>query len=155
MNTKYGPVKTDHILFIGAGAFHTAKPTDLIPELQGRFPIRVELKSLDKEDFVKILTVPENAQVKQHQALLATEGIDLEFTDDAIDEIAELSCRMNEQNENIGARRLATVLEKLLEDISYEIPEPDENGKIIIDREFVRSKFADTIRRDDMDRYII
>ncbi len=155
VNTKYGPVKTDHILFIGAGAFHTAKPTDLIPELQGRFPIRVELKSLDKEDFVKILTVPENAQVKQHQALLSTEGIDLEFTDDAIDEIAELSCRMNEQNENIGARRLATVLEKLLEDISYEIPEPDENGKITIDREFVRSKFADTIRRDDMDRYII
>ena len=155
VNTKYGPVKTDHILFIGAGAFHTAKPTDLIPELQGRFPIRVELKSLDKDDFIKILTVPENAQVKQHQALLATEGIDLEFTDDAIDEIAELSCRMNEQNENIGARRLATVLEKLLEDISYEIPEPDENGKIIIDKEFVMNKFADTIKRDDMDRYII
>ena len=155
VNTKYGPVKTDHILFIGAGAFHTAKPTDLIPELQGRFPIRVELTSLDKEDFVKILTVPENAQVKQHQALLKTEGIDLTFTDDAIDEIAELSCKMNEQNENIGARRLATVLEKLLEDISYEIPEPDEDGKITIDREFVRNKFADTIRRDDMDRYII
>ena len=155
VNTKYGPVKTDHILFIGAGAFHTAKPTDLIPELQGRFPIRVELKSLDKDDFIKILTVPENAQVKQNQALLATEGIDLEFTDDAIDEIAELSCRMNEQNENIGARRLATVLEKLLEDISFEIPETDENGKITIDRDFVRSKFADTIRRDDMDRYII
>ena len=155
VNTKYGPVKTDHILFIGAGAFHTASPTDLIPELQGRFPIRVELQSLDKEDFIKILTVPENAQVKQHQALLATEGIDLEFTDDAIDEIADLSCKMNEQNENIGARRLATVLEKLLEDISYEIPEPDENGKIIIDRDFVMEKFADTIRRDDMDRYII
>ena len=155
VNTKYGPVKTDHILFIGAGAFHTAKPTDLIPELQGRFPIRVELKSLDKEDFKKILTIPENAQVKQHQALLATEGIDLVFTDDAIDEIADLSCKMNEQNENIGARRLATVLEKLLEDISYEIPEPDEDGKLVIDKEFVMSKFADTIRRDDMDRYII
>ena len=155
VNTKYGPVKTDHILFIGAGAFHTAKPTDLIPELQGRFPIRVELKSLDKEDFVKILTIPENAQVKQHQALLATEGINLEFTDDAIDEIADLSCRMNEQNEDIGARRLATVLEKLLEDISYEIPEPDESGKIVIDKDFVMDKFADTIRRDDMDRYII
>ena len=155
VNTKYGPVKTDHILFIGAGAFHTAKPTDLIPELQGRFPIRVELKSLDKDDFIKILTVPENAQVKQHQALLATEGIDLQFTDDAIDEIAELSCRMNEQNENIGARRLATVLEKLLEDISFEIPEPDSDGKLTIDREFVMNKFADTIRRDDMDRYII
>lgn len=155
VNTKYGPVKTDHILFIGAGAFHTAKPTDLIPELQGRFPIRVELKSLDKEDFIKILTIPENALVKQHQALLQTEGIDLVFTDDAIDEIAELSCLTNEQNENIGARRLATILEKLLEDISYEIPETDESGKITIDREFVRDKYADTIRRDDMDRYII
>ena len=155
VNTKYGPVKTDHILFIGAGAFHTAKPTDLIPELQGRFPIRVELGSLDKEDFIKILTIPENALIKQHQALLATEGIDLEFTDDAIDEIADMSCLMNEQNENIGARRLATILEKLLEDISYEIPKPDENGKIVIDSDFVKNKYADTIRRDDMDRYII
>ena len=155
VNTKYGPVKTDHILFIGAGAFHTAKPTDLIPELQGRFPIRVELGSLDKEDFVKILTIPENALVKQHQALLKTEGIDLEFTDDAIDEIAEMSCLMNEQNENIGARRLATILEKLLEDISYEIPDPGEDGKIVIDRAFVQDKYADTIRKDDMDRYII
>ena len=104
---------------------------------------------------VYVQTIPENAQVKQHQALLATEGIDLEFTDDAIDEIADLSCRMNEQNEDIGARRLATVLEKLLEDISYEIPEPDESGKIVIDKDFVMDKFADTIRRDDMDRYII
>ena len=155
VNTKYGPLKTDHILFIGAGAFHTSKPTDLIPELQGRFPIRVELNNLDKEDFVKILTVPENAITKQHQALLSTEGINLEFTDDAIDEIAEMSFLMNEQNENIGARRLHTIMEILLEDISYEIPEPDENGKIIIDRAFVQNKFNDTIRRDDVDKYIL
>lgn len=155
VNTKYGPVKTDHILFIGAGAFHTSKPTDLIPELQGRFPIRVELSSLDKEDFVKILTVPENAIVKQHQALLETEGIKLKFTDDAIDSIAEMAYLMNEQNENIGARRLATILEKLLEDISYEIPEPDENGEIIIDKAFVEDKFSDTIAKDDMERYIL
>lgn len=155
VNTKYGPVKTDHVLFIGAGAFHTAKPTDLIPELQGRFPIRVELQNLNKEDFKKILTVPENAITKQHQALLKTEGIDLQFTDEAIDEIAELAEAANEQNENIGARRLATILEKLLEDISYEIPEPDENGQIIIDKKFVDSKFGDTIARDDMDQFIL
>ena len=154
VNTKYGPVKTDHILFIGAGAFHTAKPTDLIPELQGRFPIRVELDNLTKEDFEKILTVPENAITKQHQALLGTEGIRLEFTDDAISEIASMAYMMNEQNENIGARRLSTILEKLLEDISYEIPEP-EDGRITIDRNFVDSKFEDTIRRDTLDRYIL
>ena len=155
MNTKYGPLKTDHVLFIGAGAFHTAKPTDLIPELQGRFPIRVELKNLDKEAFVKILTVPENAITKQHQALLETEGINLEFAEDSIDEIAEMSFLMNEQNENIGARRLHTILEQLLEDISFEIPKNDENGKIIIDKEFVRNKFIDTISKDDVDKYIL
>ena len=113
INTKHGPVKTDHILFIGAGAFHTAKPTDLIPELQGRFPIRVELENLDKDTFVKILTVPENALLKQHKALLETEGIEIEFTDEAIDEIATMAFLMNEQTENIGARRLHTILEKL------------------------------------------
>ncbi len=155
VNTKYGPVKTDHILFIGAGAFHTAKPTDLIPELQGRFPIRVTLDSLGKEDFVKILTVPENAIIKQNQALLSTEGLDLQFTDDAIDEIADMAYLMNEQTENIGARRLSTILEKLLEDISYEIPDTGEEGKIVIDRDFVRGKFEDTIRRDDLDRFIL
>ncbi|MBQ1471746.1 MAG: ATP-dependent protease ATPase subunit HslU [Eubacterium sp.] len=154
VNTKYGPLKTDHILFIGAGAFHTAKPTDLIPELQGRFPIRVELENLDKDAFVKILTVPENAITKQHKALLSTEGLDLEFTEDAIDEIAEMSFLMNEQTENIGARRLHTILEMLLEDISFEIPE-GEDGKIVIDRDFVRDKFEDTIRRDDVDKYIL
>ena len=115
----------------------------------------MELKNLDKEAFVKILTVPENAITKQHQALLETEGINLEFAEDSIDEIAEMSFLMNEQNENIGARRLHTILEQLLEDISFEIPKNDENGKIIIDKEFVRNKFIDTISKDDVDKYIL
>ncbi len=155
VNTKYGPLKTDHILFIGAGAFHTAKPTDLIPELQGRFPIRVELQNLDKEAFVEILTKPQNAITKQHQALLETEGINLKFTEDAIDEIAEMAFLMNDQTENIGARRLHTIMELLLEDISFDIPENDESGRFIIDREFVQKKFMDTIHRDDVDKYIL
>ena len=154
INTKYGPVKTDHILFIGAGAFHTAKPTDLIPELQGRFPIRVELESLTKEDFVNILTVPENALIKQHKALLETEGIEVEFTDDSIEEIATISYLMNEQTENIGARRLHTILEKLLEDISFNIPEMEEE-KIVIDEEYVKDKFKETIHKEDLDRFIL
>lgn len=154
INTKHGPVKTDHILFIGAGAFHTAKPTDLIPELQGRFPIRVELENLDKDTFVKILTVPENAMLKQHKALLETEGIEIEFTEGAIDEIATMSFLMNEQTENIGARRLHTILEKLLEDISFNIPEMDEE-KITIDREYVKEKFAEKIHPEDIDKYIL
>ena len=154
VNTKYGPVKTDHILFIGAGAFHVSKPTDLIPELQGRFPIRVELENLSKEDFVQILTVPENAITKQHQALLETENINLEFSEEAIDEIADMAYLMNEQTENIGARRLYTIMEKLLEDISFEIP--DCGGEpLVIDREYVQSKFVDTVHRDDIDRYIL
>ncbi len=154
INTKYGPVKTDHILFIGAGAFHTAKPTDLIPELQGRFPIRVELKNLDKEAFVQILTVPENAIIKQHKALLETEGINVEFSENAIDEIATMAYLMNEQTENIGARRLHTILEKLLEDISFNIPEMEEE-QIVIDRDYVQGRFMDTIHKDDVDRYIL
>ncbi len=154
VNTKHGPLKTDHILFIGAGAFHTAKPTDLIPELQGRFPIRVELENLDKDTFVKILTVPENALLKQHKALLETEGIEIEFTEGAIDEIAEMAFLMNEQTENIGARRLHTILEKLLEDISFNIAEMEEE-KITIDREYVKEKFEEKIRPDDLDRYIL
>ncbi len=153
VNTKYGPVKTDHILFIGAGAFHTAKPTDLIPELQGRFPIRVELQSLTKDSFVKILTVPENAIIKQNQALLETEGVSLAFTDDAIDEIASMAFLMNEQTENIGARRLHTIMEKLLEDISFEVPGTESD--LTIDREYVRDKFSDTIDKDDVDKYIL
>ena len=154
INTKHGPVKADHILFIGAGAFHTAKPTDLIPELQGRFPIRVELENLDKDTFVKILTVPENALLKQHKALLETEGIEIEFTEEAIDEIATMAFLMNEQTENIGARRLHTILEKLLEDISFNIPDMDEE-KVVIDRDYVKQKFEETIHPDDLDRYIL
>ena len=154
VNTKYGPVKTDHILFIGAGAFHVSKPTDLIPELQGRFPIRVELENLTTEIFRKILTVPENAIIKQNQELMATEKIKLEFSEDAIDEIAEMSYLMNEQAENIGARRLYTVMEKLLEDISFDIPET--NGEpIVIDKNYVISKFNDTVHKDDIDKYIL
>lgn len=154
VNTKYGPVKTDHILFIGAGAFHVAKPTDLIPELQGRFPIRVELESLTKKDFKRILVEPHNALIKQHKALLETEGVDVEFTEDAIEEIANLAFLMNEQSENIGARRLHTVMEKLLEDLSYQLPDV-ENKKIVIDREYVGNKFHDTIREDDIDKFIL
>lgn len=154
VNTKYGPVKTDHVLFIGAGAFHISKPTDLIPELQGRFPIRVELQSLIKESFKQILTVPENAIIKQNQALLATENIDLEFSEDAIDEIAGMAYLMNEQTENIGARRLYTIMEKLLEDISYEVPDTGDEP-LVIDREYVRDKFIETIDKDDVDKYIL
>lgn len=154
VNTKYGPVKTDHVLFIGAGAFHISKPTDLIPELQGRFPIRVELQSLTKESFKQILTVPENAIIKQNQALLATENIDLEFSEDAIDEIAGMAYLMNEQTENIGARRLYTIMEKLLEDISYEVPDTGDEP-LVIDREYVREKFIETIDKDDVDKYIL
>lgn len=154
INTKYGPVRTDHILFIGAGAFHIAKPTDLIPELQGRFPIRVTLDSLTKEDFVEILTKPENALIKQHKALLETEGIEVEFTEGAIDQLATISYVMNEQTENIGARRLHTVLEKLLEDISFNIPEMKEE-KLIIDQKYVEDKFQETIHAEDLDKYIL
>lgn len=154
INTKYGPVKTDHILFIGAGAFSTAKPTDLIPELQGRFPIRVELESLTKEDFVQILTKPENALIKQHKALLETEDVKVDFTDEAIEQIATMSFLMNEQTENIGARRLHTILEKLLEEISFNIPEMEEE-KIVIDEEYVKERFKETIEEEDLDRYIL
>ena len=154
INTKYGPVRTDHILFIGAGAFHIAQPTDLIPELQGRFPIRVTLDSLTKEDFVEILTKPENALIKQHKALLETEGIEVEFTEGAIDQLATISYVMNEQTENIGARRLHTVLEKLLEDISFNIPEMEEE-KIVIDEKYVEDKFQETIHAEDLDKYIL
>ena len=154
VNTKYGPVKTDHMLFIGAGAFHTSKPTDLIPELQGRFPIRVELENLTKESFVKILTVPENALLKQHKALLETEGVEIDFTDEAIEEIATMAFMMNEQTENIGARRLHTIMEKLLEDLSFNIPDMDEK-KIVIDKEYVREKFREKIHEEDVDKFIL
>ena len=154
VNTKYGPVKTDHVLFIGAGAFHTAKPTDLIPELQGRFPIRVELETLTEEAFVSILTIPENALIKQHKALLETEGVEITITDDAVKEIARISFLANEQTENIGARRLHTVMEKLIEDQAFNIPDSGEK-EILIDRDFVVEKFIDVIKADDIDRYIL
>ncbi|MDR0885664.1 MAG: ATP-dependent protease ATPase subunit HslU [Clostridiales Family XIII bacterium] len=154
VNTKYGPVKTDHVLFIGAGAFHISKPTDLIPELQGRFPIRVELENLTKEAFVSILTVPENALLKQHKALLETEDVKIEFTDDAVEEIARIAFLTNEQTENIGARRLHTIMEKLLEEISFNIPDMDEE-EIVIDADYVKEKFVDRIHADDLDRYIL
>lgn len=154
VNTKYGPVKTDHMLFIGAGAFHTSKPTDLIPELQGRFPIRVELQSLDKETLKKILTVPKNAITKQHIALLATEGIHLDFSEEAIEEIAQIACLTNEQTENIGARRLYTIMEKLLKDISYEIPDTGEKP-FVIDKAYIDEKLGAIAAKDDVDKYII
>ena len=154
VNTKYGPVKTDHMLFIGAGAFHVSKPSDLIPELQGRFPINVELSNHDKEDFRKILTVPENAVTKQQKALLETEGVNVEFTDDAIDEIANLAYLMNEETENIGARRLHTILEILLEDVSYNLPDP-EITDVHIDREYVLDKLGEKIKEVDVDKYFL
>jgi len=154
VNTKYGPVKTDHMLFIGAGAFHVSKPSDLIPELQGRFPINVELQNLDREDFKKILTVPENAVTKQQKALLETEGVKVDFTDDAIDEIANLAYLMNEETENIGARRLHTILEILLEDISFNLPDPDA-ADFVIDREYVLEKLGEKIKEVDVDKYIL
>ena len=154
VNTKHGPVKTDHMLFIGAGAFHVSKPSDLIPELQGRFPIKVELKNLDKEAFKQILTVPENAVIKQQKALLETEGVQVEFTDDAIDEIAGMAFLMNEETENIGARRLYTIMETLLEDVSYELPNPDITH-VLVDRKMVQEKFKEKIREVDVDKYIL
>jgi ATP-dependent HslUV protease ATP-binding subunit HslU len=154
VTTKYGPVRTDHILFIAAGAFHVAKPSDLIPELQGRFPIRVELDSLGKNEFIRILVEPDNALIKQYIALLETEDVYLEFTQDAIEEIAEIAQHVNEKTENIGARRLHTVMEKLLEDISFNAPEL-KGQKIMIDAKFVREKLSDILKNEDLSRYIL
>ena len=152
--TKYGPVKTDHILFIAAGAFHTSKPSDLIPELQGRFPIRVELQSLTKNDFKQILTEPKNSLIKQYVALLETEGIKINFMEDAIDTIAEIASTVNTQTENIGARRLHTILEKLLEDLFYDAPEIDQKN-IVLDRKFVEDKLNNIVQDQDLSRYIL
>ncbi len=154
VSTKYGPVKTEHILFIAAGAFHTAKPSDLIPELQGRFPIRVELDPLEKEDFIRILKEPHNALLKQYCALLATESMEIEFKDDAVDEIAGIAASVNEKTENIGARRLHTVLEKLLEDISFEAPEK-QAGALVIDKHYVDEKLSEIVEDEDLSRYIL
>lgn len=152
--TKYGAVRTDHILFIAAGAFHTSKPSDLIPELQGRFPIRVELKSLQKEDFKRILTEPQNALLKQYKALLGTEGVNLEFAEDAIDRLAQLACDVNAQNENIGARRLHTLLEKLLEELSFSAPEMEEKD-VLIDTAYVNKALQDIVVNHDLSQFIL
>lgn len=154
VSTKYGPVRTDHILFIAAGAFHMAKPSDLIPELQGRFPIRVELKSLRKEDFERILTEPQNALIKQYEALLATEGLTLSFKPDAISRITELACDVNEQAEDIGARRLHTLLEKVLEDISFRAPELTDKD-VVIDADYVNERLADIVINRDLSQFIL
>lgn len=152
--TKYGPVKTDHILFIAAGAFHIAKPSDLIPELQGRFPIRVELKSLTQKDFERILTEPQNALIKQYKALLGAEDISISFTSDAIAKIAEIACWVNDTNENIGARRLHTIMEKLLEEISFEAPELDQK-EVIIDAQYVTGQLEGVAQNKDLSKYIL
>ena len=154
VNTKYGMVRTDHILFIAAGAFHVSKPSDLIPELQGRFPIRVELEPLGRDEFVRILTEPRNALVKQYMALMETEGIALTFTDDAIRTIADFATLVNERTENIGARRLHTVMEKLLDEISFEGPDL-ANKKVTIDEAYVAKMLADIVRNEDLSRYIL
>jgi len=152
--TKYGMVRTDHILFIAAGAFHVSKPSDLIPELQGRFPIRVELKPLGKEEFIRILTEPQNALIKQYVALMETEGVKLTFTEDAIAEIAEVAARINERTEDIGARRLYTVMEKLLDDISFQAPEL-KGQEVVIDAKYVREKLQEFLEDEDLSRYIL
>jgi ATP-dependent HslUV protease ATP-binding subunit HslU len=154
VNTRYGFVRTDHILFIAAGAFHVSKPSDLIPELQGRFPIRVELKSLTEADFIRILKEPKNALIKQYQALLDTEGIKLTFTEDAIEEIAAFAARVNETTENIGARRLHTILEKLLEDVSFDGPDLKKKN-VKVDVGYVRKQLADIVKDQDLSRYIL
>ncbi len=154
INTKYGPVKSDHILFIASGAFHTVKPSDLIPELQGRFPIRVELNSLGREEFVRILTEPRNALLLQYLALLRTEGVEVVFEDDAVAEIAKIAEEVNEHTENIGARRLHTLMECLLEDILFEAPDIKEK-KIVIDFEYVNAKLKDIKNDEDLSRYIL
>ena len=152
--TKYGTVKTDHILFIAAGAFHVSKPSDLIPELQGRFPIRVELDSLGKEDLIRILTEPENALIKQYTALMETESVKMEFKTDAIAEVAAIAALINERTENIGARRLYTIMERLLEEISFDAPEMSQK-KMTIDAKYVREKLKDSVEDEDLIRYIL
>jgi ATP-dependent HslUV protease ATP-binding subunit HslU len=154
VNTKHGMVKTDHILFIAAGAFHVSKPSDLIPELQGRFPIRVELDALGRDEFVRILCEPQNALLKQYSALLATEGLDVQFSEDAVHRIAELAAQVNDRAENIGARRLHTVMERLLDEISFEGPDLVEKT-VTIDAAYVDRMLADIVKNEDLSRYIL
>jgi ATP-dependent HslUV protease ATP-binding subunit HslU len=154
VNTKHGVIRTDHILFIAAGAFHVSKPSDLIPEMQGRFPLRAELSALTREDFVRILTEPRNALVTQYEELLKTEGVTLKFQEDAIQEIARLAAEVNERAENIGARRLHTIMEKLLEEISFEAP--DMYGVAVkVTREMVQEKLQEIVKSEDLSRYIL
>ncbi len=153
--TKYGPVKTDHILFIAAGAFHVSKPSDLIPELQGRFPIRVELESLSVADFKRILTEPQSSLIKQYSALLGTEGINVDFTENAIDELAEVAYKVNSTTENIGARRLHTIVEKVLEELSFEASELPDDYTVTINREYVEQRLGNVVRNQDLARYIL
>jgi len=154
VSTKHGPVKTDHILFIAAGAFTVSKPSDLIPELQGRFPIRAELDALGKDEFIRILKEPKNALIKQYIALIETERIKLNFDNDSIEEIASIAVKVNEKTENIGARRLHTILEKLLEEISFNAPEMKEK-ELVIDAAYVKNKLSDIIKDEDLSRYIL
>jgi ATP-dependent HslUV protease ATP-binding subunit HslU len=155
VNTKYGPVKTDHILFLASGAFHVSKPSDLIPELQGRFPIRVELKSLTEEDFIKILTIPENALLKQYAALLNTENVNITFEDSAIREVAKTATIVNEEVENIGARRLHTILTTLLEDILFDVPDKMPEEEIKITGKMVNDKLEKIVKNRDLSKYIL
>ena len=154
VNTRYGMVRTDHILFIAAGAFHVSKPSDLIPELQGRFPIRVELQSLTMEDFVRILTEPKSSLVRQYTALLETEGVKLEFTHESLEEIARFAFRVNENTENIGARRLHTIMERVLDELSFEAPEK-KGQQVTIDADYVRKMLTDIVKDQDLSRYIL
>jgi ATP-dependent HslUV protease ATP-binding subunit HslU len=154
VNTRYGMVRTDHILFVAAGAFHVSKPSDLIPELQGRFPIRVELKSLTMSDFILILTEPKSSLVKQYTALLETEGLKLTFTREALDEVASFAFKVNEATENIGARRLHTIMERVLDEISFNAPDLDEKA-VNVDAEYVRKMLADIVKDQDLSRYIL
>jgi ATP-dependent HslUV protease ATP-binding subunit HslU len=154
VNTKHGMVRTDHILFIAAGAFHLCKPSDLIPELQGRFPIRVELEALETNDFVRILTEPKGALVTQYRGLMATEGLDVSFTDEAVRRIAEYASLVNDRTENIGARRLHTVMEKLLDEISFEAPDMSEST-VVIDEAYVDRMLSEIVKNDDLSRYIL
>ena len=153
INTRYGMIRTDHILFIAAGAFHVTKPSDLIPELQGRFPIRVELSTLTEADFVRILTEPKNALIKQYTALLETEGLRLQFTDDAVTTLANFAAVVNEQTENIGARRLHTIMERVLDDISFEAPELKKKT-VKIDGAYVSKQLTEIVKNQDLSRYI-
>jgi ATP-dependent HslUV protease ATP-binding subunit HslU len=153
VSTKYGPVKSDHVLFIASGAFHVAKPSDLLPELQGRLPIRVELRALTREDFARILTEPEANLIRQNQALMATEGVDLTFTDEAIEALADAAVAANTAVENIGARRLQTVVERVLEELSFNAP--DRSGPFVVDADLVRARVADLAKDADLGRYIL